>query len=321
MYLSAYYFRAHMYTLVPHQVQEDMQWMADHGTDAVVIGVLEQDFEAAAENIDRICAAAQAVGMGLWVTPSRWGNLIAGCPKVPSIHTSRHPETWALNADGSPHIGFLGAYASVHHPAVHEFFQTSIARLVTRWPVTGILWDELKALHVIDHHPTAVTALGERHADPTAHLAAQVAFFGDINAHAKALRPELHTGAFIFGHCPQEQITAVAQMPALDECGCDGRPWHHSDGGMSDNGSGGPPSKFLLDQGPAFIAAARAAGKRSYALIENHALPHNCHGLVARRLPEVLAMDWDHCTYYYYPRSCEDPDGAMAVIGAALRSR
>ena len=41
--LSAYYFRAHLYTIVPHQVQEDFSWMADHGTDAVVIGVLEQD--------------------------------------------------------------------------------------------------------------------------------------------------------------------------------------------------------------------------------------------------------------------------------------
>ncbi len=31
-----------MYTFVPRQVREDMQWMADTGADAIMIGVLEQ---------------------------------------------------------------------------------------------------------------------------------------------------------------------------------------------------------------------------------------------------------------------------------------
>jgi hypothetical protein len=42
MHITAYYFRAHTYTLVPHQIRGDMQWMADHGTKAVAVSILEQ---------------------------------------------------------------------------------------------------------------------------------------------------------------------------------------------------------------------------------------------------------------------------------------
>lgn len=319
-YISAYYFRAHLYTQVPHHVREDLRWMADHGSDAVVIGMLEQDLTAAVENIDLICHEAEKVGMQVWVTPSRWGNLVAGCPKVPSIHTSLHPETAARHPDGSTWMGFLGPYASVHHPAVFDFFADAIAQVVTRWPVAGILWDELKALDVVDHSPAALQSLGDRVQDPDAHLRAQVEFFGRVNAHAISLRPDLITSAFIFGHCSQRILAACAAMDPLHEFGCDGRPWRREDGGMDDNGSGGAPSKFLLDQGKAFIQAAHGQGKRAYALIENHALPAKCHDLVRQRLPEVYRMEWDHLTYYYYPRSCGDPDGAMRVIGESLIS-
>ena len=108
--LSAYHFRAHLYTIVLHQVQEDFSWMADHGTDAVVIGVLEQDLFAARENLDILCAEARRAGLDVLITPSRWGSLVAGCPKVPSILCATEHDCWAQNADGSPHMSFLGLW-------------------------------------------------------------------------------------------------------------------------------------------------------------------------------------------------------------------
>ena len=117
MQITAYYFRAHSYTIVPHQVRDDMAWMADHGTNAVCIGILEQDLYAAVENYQLVCEEAGRAGMEVFATPSRWGALVAGCPKVPSIFCATHPEAMVQNADGSPHIGWLGPVASVHHPA------------------------------------------------------------------------------------------------------------------------------------------------------------------------------------------------------------
>jgi hypothetical protein len=68
--LNAYYFRAHMYTMVPRQVREDLQWMADVGTNIVSIAVLEQDLFAAVENIEIICDEASKLGMDVWAVPS-----------------------------------------------------------------------------------------------------------------------------------------------------------------------------------------------------------------------------------------------------------
>ena len=234
--ISTYYFRAQMYTLVPHQVREDMRWMADHGSDAVIVGVMEQDFRAARENLDLICAEAAKAGLRVLATPSRWGNLVAGCPKVPSILCATRHEVWARNADGSPAMNFLGPIAM-----------------------------------------------------------------------------------FLFGHyADMPAMNILAGTPGLDDFGLDGRPWAREDGGVSDSGSGAP-SKFLLDQGPSFIAAARAHGRHALALIENHALNRADTRLMEKRLDAVLAQGYDHLIYYYYPRSCEDAERAMAILGQAIR--
>lgn len=78
---TAYYFRAHSYTMVPRHVREDMEWMADHGTDAIALGILEQDLNAAVENFQRIGTEANRVGMKVFATPSRWGSMVAACPR------------------------------------------------------------------------------------------------------------------------------------------------------------------------------------------------------------------------------------------------
>ena len=71
MKLNAYYFRAHMYTLVPRQVREDMQWMADIGTDIVSPAILEQDLAAVPRNLDLISREAERVGMDVYAVPLR----------------------------------------------------------------------------------------------------------------------------------------------------------------------------------------------------------------------------------------------------------
>ena len=59
--VNAYYFRAHMYTMVPRHVREDLRWMADNGN-ALTLAVLEQDLFAAVENIRIVCEEAAKLG-------------------------------------------------------------------------------------------------------------------------------------------------------------------------------------------------------------------------------------------------------------------
>jgi hypothetical protein len=316
--LSAYYFRAQMYTCVPHQIREDLSWMADHGTDAVIVGVLEQDLFAARENLDTLCAEAERAGLRVLVTPSRWGSLVAGCPKVPSILCATQRGCWSLQADGEPCTGFLGPIASVHHPATIDYFATAITDLLGSWPISGIVWDELKNLGRIDHSPAAKAAMGSDWSEDLAlHQAATVAFFGRLNRHAKAIRLDCLTSLFVYGSMQGPILDRLAATPALDEFGCDGRPWAAADIGSDDSGSSAS-KKFLIDAGPRFIAAARGADRGSLALIENLAMAASDNEKMQRRLPEIREQGWEHLIYYYYPRSCETPELSMDILGRAL---
>ncbi len=319
MFISAYYFRAHTYTLVPRHVREDMQWMADHGTDAVVVGVLEQDLFAAVENIQRIGAEAARAGMQLYVTPSRWGSLVAGCPKVPSIFCATHPDAAACRPDGAPAIDWLGIKASVHHPATFAFFCEAVRQTLELFPVRGLIWDEVKNLGDRDYSPAAREALAGRDIDDiNTHIDATAAFFDRVNAEALSMRPDLRIGMFLYADARGYCVERCAAIENLHDFGCDGRPFRAEDRGRSDSGAFAA-AKLLCETGGYFVEQARANGKRGLFLIENHAMADADVLTMDRRLPQILSMGAEHIIYYYYPRSLSDPDANMRVIGRHMK--
>lgn len=318
MFTTAYYFRAHSYTIVPKHVREDMEWMADHGTDAICIGILEQDLYAAVENFQLVCREANRVGMKVFATPSRWGSLIAGCPKVPSIFSATCPEAMIATKNGSPYIGWLGPIASVHHPKTMDFFCEAITKMLELFPFDGIVWDEVKNLDTKDYSDAAKKALpGKDLDDINVHLDATGDFFEKVNQAALSIKPELRLSMFLFGHLRGYCVERMAAIPSLHDFGCDGRPFGKDDGGGSDSGEH-QATKWLCHDGPYFIEEAKKNNKNGLMLIENHALADKDVPLMDKRLPEILSMGAEHILYYYYPRSLEDPDHNMNVIGKHL---
>lgn len=315
MKLAAYYFRAHMYTIVPDQVRADMEWMAARGTKIVCLGVLEQDLYAARENIAIIAREAERAGMLLWAVPSRWGGLVAGCPKVPSFFASTHPETWIQDSNGTPHYnGVHGPMTSVHHPETLAFFQDAIQQTLAL-PFHGLIWDEPKGLQIRDCSSMAREALG---GDPAAlpverHVDAMCDFFDALGQYARTVKPEVGLGMFLYANLAGYEVERCARIGGLDYFGCDGRPWADADGGVKE-GEG----KVLLGPGERFLAAARGNGKGGLFLIENHAMADADCALMAKRMPEILALAPELLIYYYYPRSLENPNRNMQTLADAL---
>jgi len=317
MLVNAYYFRQHMYTLVPRHLRDDLAWMADVGTRAVSVAVLEQDLFAAQANLDILFQEAARVGLQVYAVPSRWGGLVAGSPKVPSIFASKHPETWMLNRDGSPRMGSFGPMCSVHHPATFEFFAGSLEQLLRGWPFAGIVWDELKGLRAEDYSPAALEKM-----PPDAplewHTDGFVGFFDRLGAEAKSLRPEVRLAMFVYGHIQGYALERCAGLEHLDDFGCDGRPWSLAHDSPPDPHE--EAEKSLLDQAPRFFAAAERHGKRPLMLIENHNMDETCFELMDCRLPDVLNLGAEHLLYYYYPRNVSDPDRQMAILAKHLKA-
>lgn len=313
MFITAYYFRAHLYTLVPRHVREDLQWMADHGTDALALSLLEQDLFAAVENVQFICDEARKLGLEVFAVPSRWGGLVAGSPKVPSIFCARQPDSAACNADGSPLIDWLGTKASVHHPATLEFFQQAFEKMFMHFPISGVIWDEVKNLNEKDFSEAARKALvGQDLLDINTHVRATTGFFDRLGREIRRLKPDTRLAMFLYGHLTGPAVEACAAIEHLDDFGCDGSPLRAKDAGDHHL------RKFLCDQGPFFVELARRHQKRPLLLIENHAMPHDLMPAMDRRMPEVMNLGAEHLMYYYYPRSLQDPDTNMAIVGRHL---
>ncbi len=312
---NAFYYRQHMYTLVPRYVREDMARLIDIGATALTIGLLEQDLYASIRNVETICAAAEAAGLDVYAVPSRWGGLVAGSMKVPSQFTVTHPETWVLGADGRPvYTPVGGPISSIHHPATLAFYTEAIDELLDRFRLAGIIWDEVKVFDLPDYRYRPEQS--DRQVWLAEHRRTVAEFFGRVNRRIKQRRPELQTAMFLYADAPAADIEAAADTDALDFFGCDGKASRPEDPGRQEHAG-----KTLLGPGQRFLSAARDRGLGTLMLIENHNTDLDGMATLDRRLAETLQLDVDHWIFYYYGRNCDDPDGVMEVLSRHLGNR
>ncbi len=308
--LSAYYLRAHMYTIVPRQVREDMEWMAGVGTQNVCVSLLEQDLFAAVENVNIIIAEAKRAGMQVLGVPTRLAGVYAGAPKVPSLWLSTRPHFWAKRPDGNPQVSTVnGPRGGMLYPEVEAFIGDTLLEMAQTWPeIPGYIWDEPK-YGAPDYSERTRELLG---ADFTREqwLEAATEVQSRINERFVAAHPDKQLHLFAYAHLEDYAVEAFVSVRGLTSVGCDGRPWHDADSGQTDGGEG----KTLLGNGERFLEAAHRNGKRALWLIENHNIRMQDLELMDRQLPQVIAAPVDHLIYYYYPRNVVDPDRAMGII-------
>lgn len=304
--LNAYYFRGHMYSMVPRHVREDLKWMADVGTNIVSIAIIEQDLFAAVENI---CNEAAKLGLKVWGVPSRWAGLVSGAPKVPSMFTIQNHETWTKNKDGSyASSSVSGRMGSIFHTATTEFMQETAIKMFKTWDLKGLIWDEPKSLGS-DYHELAIKKLGS---NPTSEdfIDANVEFYSTINKNIKAEFPDNQIGMFLYANVNDTMVNKCATIKHMDVFGCDGRPWKNTDGGKQES-----RGKVLLGGvGKRFIDAAHANNKNGLWLIENHNMSDTDISILQKHLPEVIESNVDHLIYYYYPRNLSQPNKIMNII-------
>jgi hypothetical protein len=291
-----------------------MKWMADMGANVVSIAVLEQDLFAAVENIQLVVEEAKKAGMRVFAVPSRWGGLLAGAPKVPSLFSVLNPQTWMLQEDGKPYQnGNSGVTSSIHYEETFEFFCKSAEAIAGMGGISGIIWDEPKNFATRDFSPKAKEALGSS-ASPERHAGAMADFYSRVNTFIKDKYPDIDLSMFVYANSSDMIIQKAASIQNMDYFGCDGRPWAHADGGKQES-----EGKVLLGPGEKFIAAARENKKKALLLIENHNMTSAEIPLMDRGLPKVMALGAEQLIFYYYPRNIQEPDKNMATLAKHLK--
>lgn len=309
--LSAYYFKGQDLWYNPAHIRDDMQRFVDVGVDSICIAIHESNLYHS--NVEYLCEEAVKHDLAILGVPSRIGALVAGWHRGASTVSALHPELWARNEDGSP-VECFGPMLSVHHPDSARVVAEAVSAMLDKFPLSGIVWDEVKSLNMADHSDAARIALG-RPAQPADQPPATVALFSAVNRALRAHQSELLISMFLYSDMPNDLMALMGTVEGLDEFGCDGTCLRDED---PFHGEGGPKKKLLPNM-ERFKKVSQTNGVRSFALIETQLLEPAALRRSIERLPELFALDVDHVVYYDYPWGMDDPDTQMPRIASAMR--
>jgi hypothetical protein len=227
------------------------------------------------------------------------------------MFAATHPDAWMIGPDGVPAFAGVcgGAICSLYAPATAAFFQEAVERMLEKWPLQGIIWDEIKVLAAEDHSPHAIRALGEP-SRGQAQIQRTVDFFSQASRVARAAQPDITLSCFIYAHQPDHIMRACAGIDELDYFGIDGRCWPSDD----------PGAKVLFGNMERALAASRSQGVGSLALIETQTPGPDEPERTLAHLPAFLDYPVDHLLYYYHGASRVDEDWLMEGMGRRLRA-
>jgi len=314
--IGMYYFRAGLFTCVARHVREQLDEMAQWGADFICLAVTESDLSYNAWNLEFLIEEIHKRGMAVYFVPSRVAGITAGAPLEADGLGYRYPHVWAMNRDGTPVVRRpLGVLCSFYYPEVEEHFVDVVGRMITQFPVEGIIWDEPKSTNWQDFSPLALS--GNPNGDDRVYLQDFAAFMGRVNQKLKQKRNQ-HLSIFHFDEaCRRDAVPEIcAGIPAMDAFGVDGRPWRVDETGPARNEC---PQKVLFNYGERYLEAARSHGCQSLVLVENQRLSPQQVADFEAHLEGIVALDADIRLLYYYAHYGEATEKNMSVTQRLMK--
>ncbi len=307
MYKNAYYIHQYSYNQPPLYIDNDMQWLVDHGFNAISIAVNEIDLLKNPLGIDRLFNSAKKHGLKVHLVPSRWGGIVAGTPGIQSYFCMKNPKDTVLAKDGTPILsGLWGTMASIHSPNTYNFFCEAFDSIYGNWHFDGIIWDEPKCFNIIDYNPLAQK---KRPIDSGIEWDREqfASFFDRIGAYIRAKYQNVELAMFLYGDIEDEIFDCCCKIINLDDLGIDGSPF-------LPNRNTDKRKKTLIKNAAYFRDKVLDSGKNSLILIENFNMTKDEDKMMDLSLPTIIGYNIDHVLAYYYGRNNEDPDGNMKII-------
>lgn len=299
MLVTAYCLSHGHFTVIPHHLEENFRDMVDCGFNAVALSFTESEMKYSRRAFEIQVNLAKKAGLKVFVVPSRLGGRFAGAPYMPGIWISRHPE-----AQLPGFIGATGPVACLENAAFREWIRELMRTLLSDYPLDGIIWDEPKAERAISRHPDTLARYGE---NPTERQMEDgfAEFLGDLTTFCLSVRPEMTITLFNQTTSSEYFTAKTAALPGIACAGYDGNlarqsffhepaKWH----------------KYRLESAwERTVRECRAAGKKTFALIENMLMPAEAMTEYEANLDAYLSTYRpDHLSLYYYAHNNEDPE-------------
>ena len=310
MIVTAYCLSYGHWTVIPHQLEESFREMADCGFNAVALSFSESEMAYSRRAFEIQVDLARACGLKVFVIPSRIGGRFAGAPLMPSLWLAEHPEA-AVPGEA----GFAGTVACLEHEPFREYVREFMTTLLTDYPLDGIIWDEPKQEQLISRHPDTLAAFGP---EPTAEQMEDgfVDFLADLTAHCLSVRSDLTITLFNQLYSSERFTQASCAIEGIEYAGYDGNLTRQSRFHEEPEWT-----KYRIESAwERTQAECAAAGKKTFALVENMLMPESELAEYERNLDTYLQTHRpDHLSLYFYAHNNEAPAATHRITREMMR--
>jgi hypothetical protein len=299
--VSAYFLCHGHWTVIPHQLEANFRDMRDCGFNAVSISFSESEMVYSRRAVELQVELAHRCGLKVFVIPSRLGGRLAGAPLMASTWLAQHPEAIA----GNPWLPL----ACVENLAFRTWVGEFMATLMHDYDFDGIVWDEPKYVDFISWHPDTLAQFGPKpsHEDM---ICSFLHWLEDLTRGCLAIRPNLAVTYFAQKPESPSYTRRAAAISGVHYFGFDGnlarQSYFHEEPAWL---------KYRLESvWERTREEASAAGKKTFALVENMLMPSVAIPEYEENLDRYLSgVLPDHLSLYYYAHNNEDPERTHAV--------
>jgi hypothetical protein len=288
--------------LHPEAIKHDFEQIRTTGAGSIVYAVHEQEAQRWPRDLERGLQQAQDVGLKVYLTLGRYGNLFAGPSLMPSWYTFHHPKSRVMDRHGRYHD-----ISCFNHESFRSWLFKETEYYLRTYPINGILIDEPRGPDI-----TCFCSVCRALCPDVADLQrfrrrSMIDFLGELCACVK--RVDAHAKTMI-ALLPQDlgQVDELAALPHLDTVG--GHLfWQllHEDVEMI-----GKWGQLLVD-------TTRQHGKRSQLWLQNFNLNEDSEQHLEGAFTHLLHADPDEVGAYYYWRNNENPARIWQTTRTLLR--
>lgn len=288
--------------LHPDVVKRDFEQIREAGAKSIVYAIHEQETQRFERDLERGLRLAQDMGLKVYLSLARHGNIFAGPTLMPSWYTFHHPRSCVLDQHGRYHD-----ITCFNHQSFRAWLFREIEFYLTRLPINGILVDEPRGSD-ISCYCSVCRALCPDVADlQRFRRRSMIDFLGELCSHVKRVDPHAKTTVALLPH-DFDQLDELAALPHLDTL-AGHLFWQllHVD------------APTVGNWGRRITAAARLNGKRSQLWLQNFELDEQAEHQLEAVFAQVLDVDPTEIAAYYFWRNNTHPERVWQLTRDLLR--
>lgn len=286
----------------PEVVQRDFEEIRAAGAGSIVYAVHEQEEQRWPRDLERGLGQAQDVGLKVYLSLGRYGNLFAGPLLMPSWYTFRHPQSRVMDRHGRYH-----EISCFNHQAFRSWLVKEIEYYLNRYPINGILIDEPRGLEI-----TCFCSVCRALCPDVADLQhfrrrSMVDFLGELCGCVKRVDEHVKTTVVLL---PQDigLVDELAALPHLDTIGCH-LFWKLLNEDVS----------MVEKWERSMVEMTRKHGKRSQLWLQNFNLDEESEEELEAAFCQLLRVEADGIGCYYYWRNNVNPTRVWETTRSLLR--